>query len=303
MNKHTVVDVIEHEGRTQAHVSYSKVHAVGSGAFSNFPKATQPFPTLSPRPDDNTGGTFWEPWGDRPGRDDLPIRIRNKVYQVAIAGRTIYDLVRMAYGNGLAYYSNRERRESKKMVRHFEPKIERFLEDNYLANEWFKPQLADYKFLMNGYSEMILNKRKDQITHLFHKEAEYCRISLQNPASLRHEFLLYSGDFSLGRGTVHPDRIKALYLFPRYNGLQWIQNLPSHKFAWHTRLRTPGTIVYPMPFWLGLFRDKGWLDVSMAVPEVVYAMMRNQVRLKYQILIPESYFTIRYRDRLANHDR
>lgn len=296
MNKHTVVDVIEHEGRSQAHVSYSKVHAVGANAFTNYPKATQPEPTLGPRPDDNTLGTLWEPWGDRPGKDDLPVMIRNKVYNVPIAGRTMHDLVRMAYGNGLAYYSNRERRETGKIIRHFEPKIERFIQDNFLPNEWAKPQLLDYRFMMNSYSEMILNRRKDQITNLFHKEAEYCRISLQNPQNYRHEFLLYSGDFILGRGAVHPDRINAIYLFPRYNGVQWIQKLPGYKFAWHSRLRTPGTIVYPMPFWLGLFRDKGWMDVSMTVPEVVYAMMRNQVRLKYQILIPESYFSIRFQN-------
>ena len=55
-------------------------------------------------------------------------------------------------------------------------------------------------------------------------------------------------------------------------------------------------IYYARPFFLGLFREHGWMDASIAVPEVVNAMMRNQVRLKYQILIPESYFTIRYRD-------
>jgi len=85
-NKHTVVDVIEHEGRVQAAVSYSKVHAVRTNPFTEYPRATEAAPTLGPRPDDNTLGTIWEPWGDRPGRDDLPVRIRNKVYQVAIAG-------------------------------------------------------------------------------------------------------------------------------------------------------------------------------------------------------------------------
>lgn len=38
------------------------------------------------------------------------------------------------------------------------------------------------------------------------------------------------------------------------------------------------------------------MDVSASVPEVVQSMMKNQVRLKYQILIPESYFKIRHQD-------
>jgi len=38
------------------------------------------------------------------------------------------------------------------------------------------------------------------------------------------------------------------------------------------------------------------MDASKTVPEIVNSMMKNQIRLKYQILIPESYFTIRYRD-------
>lgn len=291
---HTIIDVVEHNGQAKAHLNYTKIFSAGFAP--TFGTETQPKPTISIQPAETQTGFMWAPWGDRLGNDDLPRRIRERVFDVAIAGRTIYDLVRMAYGNGIAYYSNRQRQETGAIDRHFEPKIENFIQDNFLGNEWLKPQLINYRFFMNTFSEMILNKRKDQITNIFHKEAEYCRLSLQNPKTFTTDFLLYSADFSLGRGNVDPDRINAIYLCPKFNGPAFIEQLPGFKFAWHSRLKTPGSFPYALPFWLGLFRDGGWMDVSKAVSEVVHAMMHNQVRLKYQILIPEDYFTIRYRD-------
>ncbi len=294
-NAHTVIDVVEHNGQTKAHVSYTKVYS--AGYTPGFGTDTNPMKTPNIQPLESQQGFMWSPWGDRPGRDDLPKRITDRVYNVAIAGRTIYDLARMAYGNGLAYYSNKQLRETGKVERHYEPEIERFIQENFLGNEWLKPQLVDYRFFMNSFSEMIMNKRKDLITNIFHKEADCCRVSLQNTKTFTNDFLLYSADFSLGRGTVDPDRINAIYLLQRHLGMDWITNkLPGYKFAWHSRLRTPGSLTYTMPFWIGLFRDGGWMDVSKSVSEVVHSMMINQVRLKYQILIPEDYFTIRYRD-------
>ena len=43
-------------------------------------------------------------------------------------------------------------------------------------------------------------------------------------------------------------------------------------------------------------KTKENLEVAKQVPEVVNAMMRNQIILKYHVLIPESYFIIRFPD-------
>lgn len=288
MTPHTVLDVVQMDGKHQAYLNNS-TRLTGMRATGNDRTDTS-------FPDELERGFLWAPWGDKPGKDDLPKQIREKIYQVPIAGRTVYDLVRMAYGNGLAYYHNQERREKKQVIRAYEPTVERWMEDNRIGNEWFKPQLIDYRFIMNIFSEIIFSRDMKTVTNIFHKETEFCRLSLQNKQSLLVDYLLYTADFSLGQGVVHPDRINVIPLYQWQQGEKFLQNLSGYKMAWHSRLKTPGTLYYASPLWLGLFRENGWMDASATVPEVVTAMMRNQVRLKYQILIPETYFTIRYRD-------
>lgn len=290
MSPHTVLDVVQYDGVTKAYLN----NTVVTGK-----KATGTGHTGTAFPEELERGFLWAPWGDRPGKDDLPTLIREKIYQVPVAGRTVYDLVRMAYGNGIAYYHNRERREKKRVIRAYEPEVERFLEKNRIGNEWLKAQMIDYRFIMNTFSEIIFSRDKSQVTNLFHKETEYCRLSLQNKTSLTVDYLLYAADFSLGLGNVHYDRISVIPLYQWQQGEKFLQKLSGYKMAWHSRLKTPGSLYYASPLWMGLYRENGWMDASIAVPEVVTAMMRNQVRLKYQILIPETYFTIRYRDSWA----
>ncbi|PHN06941.1 hypothetical protein [Flavilitoribacter nigricans] len=288
MTPHTVLDVVQVDGgRHQAYLNNTQI----TGR-----KATGTGRTDSSFPDELERGFLWAPWGDKPGKDDLPRIIREKIMKVPIAGRTVYDLVRMAYGDGIAYYHNQERLETGRITRAYEPTVERFLRDNRIANEWYKPQMLDYRFIMNTFSEMIFSRDMRQVTNLFHKETEFCRLSLQNKQSLNVDFLLYAADFSLGQGVVHPDRINVLPLYQWQQGEDFLRKLSGYKMAWHSRLKTPGSLYYAYVLWMGLFRENGWMDASATVPEVVTAMMKNQVRLKYQILIPENYFTIRYRD-------
>ncbi|MEL6971564.1 MAG: hypothetical protein AAFO02_15470, partial [Bacteroidota bacterium] len=147
----------------------------------------------------------------------------------------------------------------------------------------------------NSFSEMILNKRGDFITGLFHKGAEFSRLSKQNRETLEIEYLYYSTHFGV-RTPPNNEWVK-IDLVPWWQPEKFIGEKVKRnirKFAWHSRLETPGIKYYARAPWLGLFRKNGWIDASIAVPEVVNAMMRNQVIITYQISIPESYFEIRY---------
>jgi hypothetical protein len=148
---------------------------------------------------------------------------------------------------------------------------------------------------MNAFGEFIFNRRGDQITGLYHKQAEFCRLSKQDPASLDVKHLLYSPEYATG-WPPEKERIKRLPLMPWYDEEGFLAKLGTRKVAYHTKFETPGIMFYARPFWIGLFRENGWADASIAVPEVVTAMMRNQVVLKYQILIPESYFRVRHKE-------
>lgn len=249
--------------------------------------------SIAPMPEEEHEGVDWAPWGEN---DCFPTDVRKKIEQVPMANTTVYKLIAMMYGNGLAYYRNGELKDGEtKIKRAFIPEIESWLKKNKINSKWLMPQFADYRYYMNCFSEMVLNKKRDFITGLFHKQAEYCRLEKQNGRNLKIEGLYYSADFIHGHQPGKKRRIR-IPLYDWHDEEQFFKKLKKFKFAYHSRFETPGVTYYARPFWVGLFRDKGWIEASISVPEIVNSMMKNQVILKYQILIPESYFQIRYQD-------
>jgi hypothetical protein len=292
---HTVIDIVEAPGgKLKPSVSFTTIPQQRS---ENIPLSRGQEPTQAPTPPEHLGNYRWASWGPH---DDIPTMIRQKMNQVPIAGRTIYDLVRMAAGEGICYYRNSERQAGNRLSRAYIPAVEQWLARNRVHDKWLVPQLFDYRALVNAFSEIIFSRDFREVTGIYHKTAEFCRLSLMDEEQLYPEELFFSPYF----GTWDRPRDQDIRRMPLYHF--WMEEeailedaRAASKLAWHSCLETPGRVYYAAPPWLGLFRDSGWLDVSKTVPEVVNSMMKHQVRLKYQILIPESYFTVRYRDSWA----
>lgn len=282
-----VFDVVQNNGQLQAVYPEARFGA-DSPVTDRKPQVTQ-----AELPPQVTQGYRWAPWGQY---DCLPTDMREKIYKANMAAVAVERLVKMMYGNGLAYYRNSDLQEDPTTAkRHYSPKIEEWLRRNRINTMFLIAQMTDYRMYIQSFCEMILNRRKDLITGIFHKSAEFCRLSVRDDSSQRSEYLYYSPYFAMAYGPPPTDKIKQIPLYNWYEP-DTIQKTGGYKFAWHSRFETPGILYYARPWWLGLFRQNGWIDVSIAVPEVVNAMMRNQVMLKYQICIPESYFTVRYPD-------
>lgn len=284
MSKNIVLDVIQNKnGKLKAILPEARITTDPQKKdVSQAPYDTQ-----------ETSGYKWAPWGRN---DRLPTEIRQKIEKVPMAGVAVYKLTAMMYGNGLAYFKNSDLLNGNTDVkRAYIPEIETWLKQNMLKTKWFIPQLVDYRYNMNTFSEMILNRKMDFITGLYHHTSEFCRLDVQNESTLDINNLNYSPKFGAFNVPGEAD-IKRIPLFRWYDEARFLEKLRSYNFAWHSHLRTPGTTYYARPFWIGLFQKNGWIDASISVPKIVNAMMSNQIRLKYQILIPESYFQIRHQD-------
>lgn len=249
--------------------------------------------TLAPMPLELRQGYKWATWGDN---DFLPTETRMKLDKVGIAGRVQYDLAKSLYGNGLVYARRSDIEANPTgFQRAYIPAVQDFLEANRIETEWLFPQFLDYRYHANTMSELGMSRSKQLVTNLWHKEVEFCRVELQNPSNLRFENIYYSPDFAMGYPPAE-QRYKKIPLFTWFQQKRFLQKLRGFKFAWHSRIKTPGIMYYARPFWLGLCREKGWLDVSINVPQIVYAMQNNQVKIMYQILISEEYFKIRHQN-------
>lgn len=276
------INIVEQQGRLVA----VREDPPAAGA-SQLSEATQ-----TPVPLSMKTGYRWAWWGND---DRWPTTMRCKLLKVPMAGEAVRRKAAMMYGNGLAYYRNSDLADGDTRIsRAYEPAIESWMKQNRISHKWLIPQISDYCMFINTFSEYILNMRKDMIVGLYHKQAEFCRLSNQNPRTLNIDYLLYSADFATGEAAENSQRVKFIPLLPWLDEAAFFARLRGKRFAYHSRYETPGIIYYAQPWWKGLFRDNGWLDVSIGVPEVVNAMVHNQIRLKYQILVPESYFEIRY---------
>jgi hypothetical protein len=247
--------------------------------------------TTPPIPNWTDNGVRWAYWGDN---DLLPTMMRKKIEEVPIAGAVMDKKIRMMEGNGIMYFRNSDLADGPKVGRAYIPEVEDFLQENRISEEWFPAQCADYALPFNAFSEIVLSNDKRKATGLYHIGAEFARLSKANERN-QIDALVYSYHFPFGTAQADTNRV-AIPLYKWYDAQNFMERLAGRKFAWHTRFPSPGMIYYARPWWIGLFKKDGWLDVSSQVPRIVSAMQRNQIALKYQILMPESYFMVRHPD-------
>lgn len=281
----------------QANEQVMKVDIVEAGGkFSAMPQAKfhtkKDQPLIAPIAEEDKDSYAWIEWGKN---NKFPTEIRESIAKVPMAGTAIYKLIAMMYGNGIAYYRNDDLKEGTNPKRAYIPEVEDFLKRNKIKTKWLVPQCGDYRYYMNCFSEFILNVRKDEIVGMYHKIAEFSRLSKQNEKTLHVDELIYSSEFAKYGMPTEAERAH-IPLYRWYDEEGFLKKLKGYKFAYHSKFETPGAQFYAKAFWNGLFKKNGWMEASSAVPEIVNAMMRNQIILKYQILIPESYFEIRYQD-------
>lgn len=305
MSRKIVLDVIKDSetGKPMAVLpadkAFSTTPLANNPGNLNPPAATGDDNTIVPIPREDTDGWRWANWG---AHDRQPTDIRTKIMQSSMASAAVYKLIRMGYGNGIAYYRNKDRQEGTNIERAYIPEVEQWLKENRIGTKFLQPQIADFRFNMNTFSELILNKRRDFITGIYHKTAEFSRLSIQNEKTNMIDWVYYSSHFPTNQATS--ENMKKIRLLPWWRTTEFIEAYSNtYKFAWHGRFETPGIKYYARPYWLGLFRKNGWLDASIVVPEIVNSMMRNQIVLLYQILIPESYFEIRHANWTAYTDQ
>lgn len=260
-------------------------------------------PAISKYPMEVDSGHQYAPWSAWSGDDTLPNRIEQLLDLVPFARQVIYRKAQMATGDGIIYVKEKDLAKTDTPERAYVPDVEDFNEANEIDTEWFFPQALDFYTHFNAFSEMKLSVSRKYVLGLYHKEAPFSRLTKQDAAGVVR-FLLYDAYFAWGmhqpfaqdkeQATTNGGSGILIPLLTWWDKESFFNSLRGYSFAYHTRIRAGRSPYYARPPWSGMFRKNGWLDAAADVPRIVNAMQKNQINLKYQIAIEESYFKSLY---------
>lgn len=237
---------------------------------------------------------------DRYAKWDWKKTILDKIEKEPMAYSAIENKAFALLGQGIMYVRKADLAAGT-VKRHHDPEIERLLERNAMETDFLQAQAFDIAGLYNNFSQAVFNISRTKILQLKHLEAEYSAVSKFNESkkTLDRKNIYYSGEFSRQMSDTILDDPKKTTVLDLYDPLNWnffTENVKKKatSFGIQSRIKTPRSFFYSTPIHLGLFRDKGWVDNNILVPEVVHAMSTNQISLKYIIYISVEYFEALY---------
>ncbi len=229
------------------------------------------------------------PWGSD---NNMPYHIINLIESDETLATCQMFNAEVCYGSGLQYNTDACGGDVKR-------EVEDFLLDNALPS-YFLGVCQDFKHFAFCVSVVILNAEGTRIVRLIRKEACYCRLTpAEKDGSIRQ--VLYA---NWRQPVASRDDIEVIDLLDinspwrdlairmgRIAGDDGKRRVrtKSRKFAVLTRVPTPDSTYYPIPYYGALFRGK-WYNIKQLIGMAKEAKLKNIAPIKYQIEISNKYW-------------
>lgn len=222
--------------------------------------------------------TSYMPWG---ADNEMPYNILDLIESDETLSTCQIFNAEVCYGAGLQYDCNNATAQVQQQV-------EDFLLDNDLPS-YFLGVCQDFKHFGFAVSIVILNTDGTKIVRLFRKEACYCRFA---PADKHGHipYILYAN----WRKSVQKDSVEKIELLDTYAPWSDLRErmknkTKTRKFAIVSRVPTPDSTYYPIPYYGSLFRGN-WYNIKKLIGMAKEAKLKNSAPIKYQIEISNKYW-------------
>jgi hypothetical protein len=226
-----------------------------------------------------TDGTQYMPWG---GDNMMPYHILELVEKDETLSTCQIFNAEVCYGSGLQYNTD-----------NCTAAVKNDIEDWLLANSlpnYFLGVCQDFKHFGWCVSVIILDNEGKRIVSLHRKEVCYCRFSPANDKG-QIEYVLY-GNWNKSIASIKEvERIPLLSFDSPWLDLQSRlakKNAPR-KYAIVSRVPTPDSTYYPIPYYAALFRGK-WYNIKQLIGMAKEAKLKNSAPLKYHIEVSQKYW-------------
>ena len=219
------------------------------------------------------------PWG---ADNDLPYRVLDLIESDETLSTCQLFNAEVCYGSGLVYDST----AAKKKV---QEQVDDFLMDNDLPS-YFLGVCQDFKHFAFCVSVIILNADGSKIVRLLRKEACYCRFAEADKHG-HIPYLLYAN----WRKVVQKADIEKIDLLDFHAPWADLQERMKNKknrtrkYAIVSRVPTPDSTYYPIPYYGSLFRGN-WYNIKRLIGMAKEAKLKNSAPIKYHIEIANRFW-------------
>ena len=227
------------------------------------------------------------PWG---GDNLLPYKIIDLIERDETLSTCQIFNAETCYSSGLKYEKNPD------LLGKYlsdELEVEEFFENNDIPS-YFLGNCQDFKFFGFAVSVIILNTERTKIVRIIRKEACYCRFAPADEMG-KIPYILYGNWRNLGSSFNRIEKIPLLdFNSPLFDLRKRINDSKEVKFAIVTRIPTPDSTYYPIPFYASLFKGK-WYNIKQLIGTAKESKLKNSAPIQYHIEISNKYWENMFR--------
>lgn len=230
-------------------------------------------------------GYEYIPWG---ADNQMPYKILELIDSDETLSTCQLFNAEVCYGSGLVYDTT----EAKRTV---QLEVKDYLMDNDLAS-YFLGVCQDFKHFAFCVSVIILNGDGSRIVRILRKEACYCRFA---PAGKDGSipYILYGNWRKCISSKEDVEKIELLDVHSPWSDLQERMQAnkgkkpktSTRKFAVVSRVPTPDSTYYPIPYYGALFKGN-WYNIKKLIGMAKEAKLKNSAPIKYHIEIANRYW-------------
>ena len=194
----------------------------------------------------------------------------------------------VCYGSGLVYDTSAAQKK-------VQQEVQNYMMDNDLAS-YFLGVCQDFKYFAFAVSVIILNGDGSRIVRILRKEACYCRFA---PAEKDGTipYILYA---NWRKSITSKDQVEKIELLDQHSPWTDLQErmqankgkkpkTSTRKFAIVSRVPTPDSTYYPIPYYGSLFKGN-WYRIKQLIGMAKEAKLKNSAPIKYHIEIANRFW-------------
>lgn len=256
-------------------------------------QVAQEMPPTTPVKKPESGGDVIS-WGEN---NDFPQLVIKDIEKSTVLPSVLERKTSMMYGGGIVYgiITGVNKDGSKIFEAQELPEIEAFMEASNVPLYAFEG-LHDVNTFSNGFPELVLSKNRQKVVRISIQEAAWTRYMKPKSGKGLPTHVVINANWDNG-GTATDEYATQVPILDPYDDAvaQLRSRTDGFKYIYPISIPSPDKALYQLASWNSV-RRSGWLDVAGAIPEFKKSLFKNQLSVKYIVIIHSAYWEWKYGD-------